>query len=77
MNARSTPSWAYLGPGLLLNVISSALVANSNQDWMRMTSVVAAAVAIMLIGVRLNLQAPPNAAARVGDTPASLLLPPV
>jgi hypothetical protein len=42
-----------------------------------MMSVVAAAVAIMLIGVRLNLQAPPNAAARVGDTPASLLLPPV
>jgi hypothetical protein len=55
---RDQPSWVYLGPGLLLGLAPSALVASSNQDWMRVTFVVAAAVAIMMIGAHFSLQAP-------------------
>ncbi|GAA1652130.1 hypothetical protein GCM10009744_50010 [Kribbella alba] len=55
---RDQPSWVYLGPGLLVGLTPSALVANSNDDWMRLTFVVAAAVAIMVIGARFSLQAP-------------------
>ncbi|MEU0096835.1 DUF2157 domain-containing protein [Kribbella sp. NPDC006257] len=55
---RDQPSWVYLGPGLLLGLVPSALVANSNHDFLRSTFVVAAAVAVMVIGTRFSLQAP-------------------
>ncbi|GAA0955026.1 hypothetical protein GCM10009554_61810 [Kribbella koreensis] len=55
---RTQPSWIYLGPGLLLGLVPSALVANSNNDYLRTTFVVAAAVTIILIGTRYSLQAP-------------------
>lgn len=55
---RTQPSWIYLGPGLLLALAPSALVANSNYDYLRTTFVVAAAVAVILIGTRYSLQAP-------------------
>ncbi|WP_112241075.1 SCO7613 C-terminal domain-containing membrane protein [Kribbella monticola] len=52
------PSWVYLGPGLLLGLVPSALVASSNHDFLRTTFVVAAAVTIITIGTRFSLQAP-------------------
>ncbi|TCM50043.1 putative membrane protein DUF2157 [Kribbella sp. VKM Ac-2568] len=55
---RDQPSWVYLGPGLLLGLVPSALVANSNEDYLRTTFVVATAVTIILIGVRYTLQSP-------------------
>jgi hypothetical protein len=55
---RGRPSWVYLGPGLLLGLTPSALVANSNDGWLRLAFVVATAVAIMVIGSRFCLQAP-------------------
>jgi hypothetical protein len=55
---RTQPSWIYLGPGLLLGLAPSALVANSNYDYLRTTFVVAAALAVILIGTRYALQAP-------------------
>ncbi|NEA32897.1 hypothetical protein G3I17_14650 [Streptomyces sp. SID13031] len=55
---RNQPSWTYLGPGLLLGLVPSALIANSNYDYLRTTFVVAAALAIILIGTRQSLQAP-------------------
>jgi hypothetical protein len=55
---RTQPSWVYLGPGLLLGLVPSALVANSNEAYLRTTFVVAAAVAVILIGARYSLQAP-------------------
>ncbi|GAA1567302.1 hypothetical protein GCM10009789_20890 [Kribbella sancticallisti] len=55
---RDQPSWVYLGPGLLLGLVPSTLVANSNEDYLRTTFVVAAAVLIILIGSRHSLQAP-------------------
>ncbi len=55
---RNQPSWVFLGPGLLLGLVPSALVANSNYDYLRTTFVVAAALAIILIGTRFSLQAP-------------------
>jgi hypothetical protein len=55
---RDQSSWIFLGPGLLLGLVPSALIANSNDDYLRTTFVVAAAVAIILIGTRYALQAP-------------------
>ncbi|MEU4389496.1 hypothetical protein [Kribbella sp. NPDC023855] len=55
---RDQSSWIFLGPGLLLGLVPSALIANSNDDYLRTTFVVAAAVAIILIGTRFALQAP-------------------
>ncbi len=55
---RDQPSWVYLGPGLLLGLVPSALVASSNHDFLRITFVVAAAVAVIVLGTRFSLQAP-------------------
>jgi uncharacterized membrane protein (UPF0136 family) len=55
---RDQSSWVFLGPGLLLGLVPSALIANSNDGALRLALVVAAAVAITLPGVRLSLQAP-------------------
>ncbi|TDU86626.1 hypothetical protein EV138_0140 [Kribbella voronezhensis] len=55
---RDQPSWVYLGPGLLLGLVPSALVASSNHDFLRITFVVAAAVTIVALGTRFGLQAP-------------------
>jgi hypothetical protein len=55
---RDQSSWVFLGPGLLLGLVPSALIANSNDGALRLAPVVAAAVAIVLIGVRGSLQAP-------------------
>ncbi|WP_020389958.1 SCO7613 C-terminal domain-containing membrane protein [Kribbella catacumbae] len=55
---RNQPSWVFLGPGLLLGLVPSALIANSNYDYLRTTFVVAAALAVILIGTRFSLQAP-------------------
>lgn len=55
---RDQSSWIFLGPGLLLGLVPSALIANSNDDYLRTTFVVAAAVVIILIGTRYALQAP-------------------
>jgi hypothetical protein len=55
---RDQSSWVYLGPGLLLGLVPSALLASSNGDYLRITFVVAAAVAVIMIGTRFSLQAP-------------------
>jgi hypothetical protein len=55
---RTHPSWIFLAPGLLLGLVPSALIANSNDDYLRTTFVVAAALATILLGTRLSLQAP-------------------
>jgi hypothetical protein len=55
---RNQSSWVYLGPGLLLGLVPSALVASSNHDFLRITFVVAAAVVVIVIGTRFSLQAP-------------------
>jgi hypothetical protein len=55
---RDQSSWVFLGPGLLLGLVPSALIANSNDGALRLALVVAAAVAITLLGVQLSLQAP-------------------
>jgi hypothetical protein len=52
---RDQPSWVFLDPGLLLGLTPSALVANSNAGWIRLTFV--AAVATMVIGTRFPFQA--------------------
>ncbi|TWD83798.1 hypothetical protein FB561_4967 [Kribbella amoyensis] len=54
---RDQPSWLFLGPGLLLALAPSTLLANGN-DIPRTTLVVAAATAAILIGTRGSLQAP-------------------
>jgi hypothetical protein len=55
---RDQSSWVFLGPGLLLGLVPSALIANSDDGALRLALVVAAAVAITLVGVRFSLQAP-------------------
>ncbi|WBQ02293.1 SCO7613 C-terminal domain-containing membrane protein [Kribbella sp. CA-293567] len=55
---RTHPSWVYLAPGLLLGLVPSTLLANSNDDHLRTTFVVAAALTTILLGTRLSLQAP-------------------
>jgi hypothetical protein len=55
---RNQSSWVYLGPGLLLGLVPSTLLANSNDNWIRVTLVVAAALAVILVGTQRGLQAP-------------------
>ena len=55
---RNESSWVYLGPGLLIGLVPSALLADSNDNWIRVTLVVAAALAVILVGVYRGLQAP-------------------
>jgi hypothetical protein len=54
---RDQPSWLFLGPGLLLGLVPSALLADGN-DILRTTLVITAAVAVILAGTRFSLQAP-------------------
>ncbi|ADB32249.1 hypothetical protein Kfla_3186 [Kribbella flavida DSM 17836] len=54
---RHRASWLFLGPGLLLGLAPSTLIATSN-DTARSTILLAVAVAIILIGTRRTLQAP-------------------
>lgn len=55
---RNEPSWVFLGPGLLLGLAPSTLIADTTDNWLRATLVVAAAVLLILIGTRRSLQAP-------------------
>ncbi|WP_238174093.1 SCO7613 C-terminal domain-containing membrane protein [Kribbella kalugense] len=55
---RNKPSWLFLGPGLLIGLAPSTLIANTDDSWLRVTLVVAAALLILLIGTRLSLQSP-------------------
>lgn len=55
---RDRPSWIFLGPGVLIGLVPSALIASSNDSWIRVTLVVAAALAVILAGTRFGLQAP-------------------
>ncbi|MFG1813191.1 SCO7613 C-terminal domain-containing membrane protein [Kribbella sp. NPDC049174] len=55
---RDQPSWVYLGPGLLIGLVPSALIADGNDNWIRVTCVVAAALVVIVIGAQLGLQAP-------------------
>ncbi|MEV0287831.1 hypothetical protein AB0H36_27275 [Kribbella sp. NPDC050820] len=55
---RDQPSWIFLGPGLLIGLVPSALIADGNDSWIRLTLVVAAAVAVIVLGAQLGLQAP-------------------
>ncbi len=55
---RDQSSWIFLGPGLLIGLVPSALLADSNDNWIRVTLVVAAALAVILIGASCGLQAP-------------------
>ena len=55
---RNQPSWVFLGPGLLIGLAPSTLLADSNDNWVRVTLVVAAALAVILVGVHRGLQAP-------------------
>lgn len=56
---RNQPSWVFLGPGLMLGLAPSALVADTTDNWLRATLVVAAAaVLLILIAVRYSLQSP-------------------
>ena len=54
---RDQSSWIFLGPSLLIGLTPSALIADGN-DVVRTTLVIAAALAVILIGVRFTLQAP-------------------
>ena len=55
---RNQSSWVYLGPGLLIGLVPSTLLADSNDNWIRVTLVVAAALAVIVIGTQRGLQAP-------------------
>jgi hypothetical protein len=55
---RDQPSWIFLGPGLLIGLVPSALIADGNSSWIRLTLVVAAALAVIVLGAHLGLQAP-------------------
>jgi len=55
---RDQPSWIYLGPGLLIGLVPSALIADGNDNWVRVTFVVAAALVVIVLGTQLGLQAP-------------------
>lgn len=55
---RDQHSWVFLGPGLLLGLVPSALLATGEDGFLRLTFVVAAALVIILVGVRFSLQAP-------------------
>jgi hypothetical protein len=55
---RDQSSWIFLGPGLLIGLVPSALIADGNDNWIRITLVVAAALAVIVLGAQLGLQAP-------------------
>ncbi|MFI7061083.1 SCO7613 C-terminal domain-containing membrane protein [Kribbella sp. NPDC050124] len=55
---RDQPSWVFLGPGLLIGLVPSALIADGNDSWIRVTLVVAAALTVIVLGAQLGLQAP-------------------
>ncbi|MGW1340786.1 SCO7613 C-terminal domain-containing membrane protein [Kribbella sp. NPDC002412] len=55
---RDQPSWIFLGPGLLIGLVPSALIADGNDSWIRVTLVVAAALTVIVLGAQLGLQAP-------------------
>lgn len=55
---RDQSSWIFLGPGLLIGLVPPTLLADSNDNWIRVTLVVAAALAVILIGSSRGLQAP-------------------
>ncbi|GAB2640981.1 hypothetical protein GCM10009743_15070 [Kribbella swartbergensis] len=55
---RDQPSWIFLGPGLLIGLVPSALIADGNSSWIRVTLVVAAALTVIVLGAQLGLQAP-------------------
>lgn len=55
---RDQSSWVYLGPGLLLGLVPSAVLANGNDNWVRVTCVVAAALVVIIVGAQRGLQAP-------------------
>jgi hypothetical protein len=55
---RNRSSWIFLGPGLLLGLVPSTLAADTTDDWLRATLVVAVAVLLILVGVRGSLQSP-------------------
>ncbi|MGW6196672.1 SCO7613 C-terminal domain-containing membrane protein [Kribbella sp. NPDC055110] len=55
---RNQSSWVYLGPGLLLGLAPSTLTADTTDNWLRATLVVAAAVLLILLAVRYSLQSP-------------------
>ncbi|WP_350276748.1 hypothetical protein [Kribbella sp. HUAS MG21] len=55
---RNQSSWISLAPGLLLALAPSTLAADTTHDWLRATLVVAAAVLLILIGIRRSLQSP-------------------
>jgi hypothetical protein len=55
---RDQSSWVFLGPGLLIGLVPSTLIAEGNDNWVRMTLVVTAALAVILVGAQFGLQAP-------------------
>ncbi|MEU4601408.1 hypothetical protein AB0F43_00380 [Kribbella sp. NPDC023972] len=55
---RDQPSWIFLGPGLLIGLVPSALIADGNDNWIRVTLVVAAALTVIVAGAQLGRQAP-------------------
>ncbi|WP_241995177.1 SCO7613 C-terminal domain-containing membrane protein [Kribbella antiqua] len=55
---RDQSSWVFLGPGLLIGLVPSTLIADGNDSWIRVTFVVAAALAVVVLGAQLGLQAP-------------------
>jgi hypothetical protein len=55
---RDQPTWIYLGPGLLIGLVPSALIADGNNSWIRVTCVVAAALVVIVLGAQFGLQAP-------------------
>jgi len=55
---RDQSSWVFLGPGLLIGLVPSTLIADGNDNWVRVTFVVAAALAVIMVGAQFGLQAP-------------------
>jgi hypothetical protein len=55
---RDQSSWVFLGPGLLIGLVPSTLIADGNDNWIRVTLVVTAALAVIVVGAQLGLQAP-------------------
>jgi hypothetical protein len=55
---RDQSSWVYVGPGLLLGLVPSAVLADGNDGWIRVTCVVAAALVVIVVGAQRGLQAP-------------------
>jgi hypothetical protein len=55
---RDEPSWISLGPALLVGLLPSTIVADGTDSVIRLAVVLAAAVAVILMGLRFSLQAP-------------------